>query len=87
MTPGGNHKPMEPIKDPHPNPLPKGEGVTASPLADSEGVAASSTARPVEVALLASVFVIAACGLLYELAAGAIAVSYTHLTLPTKRIV
>ena len=29
--------------------------------------------RPVEVALLASVFVIAACGLLYELAAGAIA--------------
>jgi spermidine synthase len=30
-------------------------------------------ARPVEVALLASVFVVAACGLLYELAAGAIA--------------
>ena len=29
--------------------------------------------RPVEVALLASVFVVAACGLLYELAAGAIA--------------
>jgi spermidine synthase len=29
--------------------------------------------RPVEIALLASVFVIAACGLLYELAAGAIA--------------
>ena len=29
--------------------------------------------RPIEVALLASVFVVAACGLLYELAAGAIA--------------
>ena len=29
--------------------------------------------RPVEVALLASVFVIAACGLVYELAAGALA--------------
>jgi spermidine synthase len=31
------------------------------------------TPRPVELALLASVFVVAACGLLYELAAGAIA--------------
>ena len=31
------------------------------------------TAGPVEVALLASVFVIAACGLVYELAAGALA--------------
>ena len=30
-------------------------------------------ARPIEVALLASVFVVAACGLLYELAAGALA--------------
>ena len=29
--------------------------------------------RPVEVALLASVFVVAACGLVYELAAGALA--------------
>ena len=29
--------------------------------------------RPLEVALLASVFVVAACGLVYELAAGAIA--------------
>ena len=29
--------------------------------------------RPIDVALLASVFVIAACGLLYELAAGALA--------------
>ncbi|MDQ1259430.1 MAG: spermidine synthase, partial [Pseudomonadota bacterium] len=31
------------------------------------------TARPIDVALLASVFVVAACGLLYELAAGALA--------------
>src|SRR5918998_165103 len=29
--------------------------------------------RPIEVALLASVFVVAACGLVYELAAGALA--------------
>ena len=29
--------------------------------------------RPIELALLASVFVIAACGLVYELAAGALA--------------
>ncbi|MFN9476303.1 MAG: hypothetical protein ACK59X_33475, partial [Acidovorax sp.] len=29
--------------------------------------------RPIDVALLASVFVVAACGLLYELAAGALA--------------
>jgi spermidine synthase len=33
----------------------------------------TNTPRPMEVALLASVFVVAACGLLYELAAGAIA--------------
>ena len=32
-----------------------------------------TTARPIDIALLASVFVVAACGLLYELAAGAIA--------------
>lgn len=31
------------------------------------------TPRPIEIALLASVFVVAACGLLYELAAGALA--------------
>ncbi|HNZ91155.1 MAG TPA: polyamine aminopropyltransferase, partial [Acidovorax sp.] len=30
-------------------------------------------ARPIDIALLASVFVVAACGLLYELAAGALA--------------
>mgnify|MGYP001392220426 CR=1 FL=1 len=34
---------------------------------------AAATPRPVQIALLASVFIIAACGLLYELAAGAIA--------------
>ena len=34
---------------------------------------AQSAPRPVEVALLASVFVVAACGLVYELAAGALA--------------
>jgi spermidine synthase len=33
----------------------------------------AGAARPIDVALLASVFVIAACGLLYELAAGALA--------------
>ncbi len=33
----------------------------------------SSSPRPLEVALLASVFVVAACGLVYELAAGALA--------------
>src|SRR5687768_4196745 len=35
--------------------------------------AARPAPRPLEVALLASVFVIAACGLVYELAAGALA--------------
>ncbi len=40
-------------------------------LADAD--AASPRAQPAEVALLASVFVIAACGLVYELAAGALA--------------
>jgi len=34
---------------------------------------AAPAARPIDVALLASVFVVAACGLLYELAAGALA--------------
>ncbi|MET0310498.1 MAG: polyamine aminopropyltransferase [Burkholderiaceae bacterium] len=37
------------------------------------GPAPSSPARPVEVALLASVFVVAACGIVYELAAAALA--------------
>ncbi|TWO70855.1 polyamine aminopropyltransferase [Caenimonas sedimenti] len=35
--------------------------------------AAATSPRPLEVALLASVFVVAACGLVYELAAGALA--------------
>ncbi|MBP7454461.1 MAG: polyamine aminopropyltransferase [Ottowia sp.] len=34
---------------------------------------AAASARPIDIALLASVFVVAACGLLYELAAGALA--------------
>ena len=41
--------------------------------AASRGVAPTETIRAAEVALLASVFVVAACGLLYELAAGALA--------------
>ncbi|MBE7420156.1 MAG: polyamine aminopropyltransferase [Ideonella sp.] len=44
---------------------------TAEPAAPAG--AARASARPAEVALLASVFVVAACGLLYELAAGALA--------------
>ncbi len=39
----------------------------------SGGVPAAPPIRPAEVALLASVFVVAACGLVYELAAGALA--------------
>lgn len=42
-------------------------------MADAEGAAPAEAIRPAEVALLASVFVVAACGLLYELAAGALA--------------
>jgi spermidine synthase len=38
-----------------------------------EGTPAPARATPAEVALLASVFVVAACGLVYELAAGALA--------------
>ncbi len=49
-----------------------------APGASAEGAGAppagaSATIRPTEVALLASVFVVAGCGLLYELAAGALA--------------
>ncbi|HET7866579.1 MAG TPA: polyamine aminopropyltransferase [Burkholderiaceae bacterium] len=46
-------------------PAEAGEGVHALPQADGP--------RPAELALLASVFVVAACGLVYELAAGALA--------------
>ena len=35
--------------------------------------ATASAPRPIDIALLISVFVVAACGLLYELAAGALA--------------
>ena len=48
---------------PHPGLLPAGERAGTRPGAP----------RPLEVALLASVFVVAACGLVYELAAGALA--------------
>ena len=34
---------------------------------------AAPRVRPIEAALLASVFIVAACGLVYELAAGALA--------------
>ena len=44
----------------------------AAPGVDSDA-AASPSIRPVEVALLVSVFVVAACGLVYELAAGTLA--------------
>jgi len=40
---------------------------------DGRSVVPASPARPAEIALLASVFVIAACGLVYELVAGALA--------------
>jgi spermidine synthase len=52
------------VDRPHPHPLPEGE-------ATRPNIAAAP--RPVEVALLASVFIVAACGLVYELAAGALA--------------
>jgi len=47
---------------------------TGAPLVQSDtGAARAPAAPPLEVALLASVFIIAACGLLYELAAAALA--------------
>ncbi|MBI5278995.1 MAG: polyamine aminopropyltransferase [Burkholderiales bacterium] len=42
-------------------------------MSHAERAAAARAPRPLEVALLASVFVVAACGLVYELAAGALA--------------
>ena len=42
-------------------------------MPDARSPAPASAPRPLDLALLASVFVIAACGLLYELAAGALA--------------
>ena len=51
------------------------QGVGATPDTPSGAAGASARPRPApaEVALLASVFVVAACGLVYELAAGALA--------------
>ncbi|AVO41238.1 polyamine aminopropyltransferase [Simplicispira suum] len=46
--------------------------MTSVATPDAHGPAAH-TPRPIDIALLASVFVVAACGLLYELAAGALA--------------
>jgi spermidine synthase len=45
----------------------------SEPLADARAAAGASRISPAEVTLLASVFLIAACGLVYELAAGALA--------------
>jgi spermidine synthase len=42
-------------------------------LAADADARAAAPVRPAEVALLASVFVVAACGLVYELAAGTLA--------------
>ncbi len=47
-------------------------GLSSNPTS-LPSASAPSGARPIDVALLASVFVVAACGLLYELAAGALA--------------
>jgi spermidine synthase len=44
-----------------------------SAVLDARPAQAAPSPRPIEVALLASVFVVAACGLVYELAAGALA--------------
>ena len=42
-------------------------------MAEAGALRAPASPRPIEVALLASVFIVAACGLVYELAAGALA--------------
>src|SRR5919206_2402044 len=47
--------------------------MAAVPLPPVDAGSDSRRARPAEVALLASVFIVAACGLVYELAAGALA--------------
>src|SRR5919206_1283801 len=47
--------------------------MAAVPLPPVDADSAARRARPAEVALLASVFIVAACGLVYELAAGALA--------------
>ena len=49
------------------------DGGTGAPAPVAVNDAAGGSARPAEVALLASVFIVAACGLVYELAAGTLA--------------
>ena len=49
------------------------EPVEVLSSSEEEGLAASRRIEPAELALLVSVFVVAACGLVYELAAGALA--------------
>ena len=39
----------------------------------------SARVQPTEVALLASVFIVAACGLVYELAAGTLEIGRAHV--------
>jgi spermidine synthase len=56
------------------NPPPSAAALTPdSAAANSPDEPTKSTVRPAELALLVSVFVVAACGLVYELAAGALA--------------
>src|SRR5438874_9042786 len=47
--------------------------MASMPLPPADAGPDTHRARPAEVALLASVFIVAACGLVYELAAGALA--------------
>ena len=51
-----------------------GDGPGAGPPGSG---ASDRSPRPLEIALLASVFVVAACGLVYELAAGALGIIET----------
>src|SRR2546430_2094688 len=51
----------------------RGDPQLTRAMTQAAGVRAPAVPRPVEVALLASVFIVAACGLVYELAAGALA--------------
>ncbi len=63
---------MSPASPSTPEPAPAaGAALAAGP--EPAGNAAAAPIAPAELALLASVFVVAACGLVYELAAGALA--------------
>lgn len=70
--PGGRRRRPRPtgLRRPPPGPIPQNSGLTA---AAHPTPSAAPAPRPIDIALLASVFVVAACGLLYELAAGALA--------------